>query len=79
MIREQRVPEWSESIATLPPISPIFRDISGFSDPANESLRRTGLQLTLSAKFSFYLPAFEISRSCGTASERKASSAFDEV
>jgi hypothetical protein len=29
--------------------------------PANESLRRTGLHLYLSAKSSFYLPAFEIS------------------
>jgi hypothetical protein len=36
--------------------------------PANESLRRTGLHLYLSAKSSFYLPAFEICRSCRTAS-----------
>ncbi len=30
--------------------------------PANESLRKTGFHLSLSAKSSFYLPAFEISR-----------------
>jgi hypothetical protein len=34
----------------------------------SESLRRTGLHLSLSAKSSLYLPAFEISRSCRTAS-----------
>ncbi len=44
-----------------------WRHISSFSRfPANESLRRTGLHLSLSA--SFYLPAFEISRSCRTVS-----------
>ncbi len=37
--------------------------------PANESLRRTGLHWSLSAKSSFYLPVFEISRSCRTASD----------
>ncbi len=36
--------------------------------PANESPRRTGLHLYISAKSRFYLPAFEISRSCRTAS-----------
>jgi hypothetical protein len=36
--------------------------------PANEILRRTGLHLSLSVKLSFYLPAYEISRSCRTAS-----------
>jgi hypothetical protein len=37
-------------------------DIRGlFRFPANESLRRTGLHLSLSAKTSFYLPAFVIS------------------
>jgi hypothetical protein len=36
--------------------------------PANESRRRTGLDLSLLAKFSFYLPAFAISYSCRTAS-----------
>jgi hypothetical protein len=34
----------------------------------NESPRRTGLHSSLSAKSNFYLPAFEISRSCRTAS-----------
>ncbi len=48
------------------------RDVSGFSRfPANESLRRTGLHLSTSTKSSFYLPAFEISRSCRTASGEK--------
>ncbi len=43
------------SMATLPPFGPI--DISCFSRfPANESFRRTGLHLPLSAKSSFYLP-----------------------
>jgi hypothetical protein len=32
------------------------------------SLRRTGLNLSISAKSFFYLPAFEISSSCRTAS-----------
>ncbi len=32
--------------------------------PANESPRRTGLHWSISVKSSFYLPAFEISRSC---------------
>ncbi len=32
--------------------------------PANESPRRTGLHRSISVKSSFYLPAFEISRSC---------------
>ncbi len=45
-------------------------DPCGSRFPANESLRRTGLHLTLSAKSSFHLPAFEISRSCCNASER---------
>jgi hypothetical protein len=36
---------------------------------ANESPIRIGLYSSLSAKSSFYLPAFEISRSCPTASE----------
>jgi hypothetical protein len=36
--------------------------------PAHESPRRTGLHWSISAKSSFYLPAFEISRSCRTAS-----------
>ncbi len=36
--------------------------------PANESPRRTGFYWSISAKSSFYLPAFEISRSCSTAS-----------
>ncbi len=55
-----------KSIAKLPPrVGPI----SGFSRfAANESLRRTGLHLSFAAKSSFYLPAFEISRSCRTAS-----------
>jgi hypothetical protein len=30
--------------------------------PADESLRRTGLHVSLPTKSSFYLPAFEISR-----------------
>jgi hypothetical protein len=33
-------------------------------DQGNESPRRTGLHLPLSAKSSFYLPVFDISRSC---------------
>jgi hypothetical protein len=45
-----------ESIARL---TPFGRD-KRF--PENESLRRTGLHLSLSEKSSFYLPAFEISR-----------------
>ncbi len=46
-----------------------YPDISGFSRfSANESLSRTGLDLFISANFRFYLPAFEISRSCRTAS-----------
>jgi len=46
-----------------------IRSHSGFSRfPANESLRRTGLHLSLLAKSSFYLTAFEIFRSCRTAS-----------
>ncbi len=41
------------------------RDKSGLTRfPANESPRRTGFRSSLSAKTSFYLPAFEISRSC---------------
>jgi hypothetical protein len=35
--------------------------------PANESPRRTGLRSFLSVKSGFYLPAFEITRSCRTA------------
>jgi hypothetical protein len=49
----------SESIATAHRSlhSVPKRDISGFSRfPANESLGRTGLHLSLSAKCSFYLP-----------------------
>ncbi len=58
--------ELTESIAPLPSVPK--RDVSGFSRfPANESLRRTGLHLSLSAKSNFYLP--EISRSCRTASD----------
>jgi hypothetical protein len=59
-------PHPPESIATLAPCirSPIegHKFFSRF--PANESLRRTGLHLSLSKKSSFYLPAFEISRPC---------------
>ncbi len=45
------------------------RSISGFSRfPAKDNLRRTSLHLSLSSKIHFYLPAFEISRSCRTAS-----------
>jgi hypothetical protein len=58
-----------ESIATIPPFGPIA-NISGFSRfPANESLRKIGFHFSLSAKSSFYLSAFEISRSSRTASE----------
>ncbi len=47
------------------------RDKSGLTRfPANESPKRTGLHWCISAKSSFYLPAFEISRSCRTASEQ---------
>jgi hypothetical protein len=52
--------------------APSIRPIEGHKwltrFPANESPRRTGLHCSLSAKSSFYLPAFEISRSCRTAS-----------
>ena len=59
----------TESVATLPPFGP-KRDKSGLTRyPANESPRRTGLHWSISAKTSFYLPAFEISRSCRTASD----------
>ncbi len=45
------------------------RDKSGLTGfPANESARRTGLHWFISVKSGFYLPAFEISRSCRTAS-----------
>ncbi len=45
------------------------RDKSGLTGfPANESPRRTGLHSSISVKSGFYLPAFEISRSCRTAS-----------
>jgi hypothetical protein len=57
-----------ESITTPPPFDPIegHKFFSRF--PANKSLKRTGLHSSLSAKSRFYLPAFEISRSCRTAS-----------
>jgi hypothetical protein len=54
-----------ESIATLPPFGPL---VVFPKFPANESLRRTGLHLSLPEKSSFYFPAFEISCSCRTAS-----------
>jgi len=47
--------------------------------PANESLRRTGLPLSLLAKSSFYLPAFEISRSCRTASALLTKTVFNSL
>jgi hypothetical protein len=45
----------TESIDTLPPFGPIGRHtVSGFSRfPANESLTRTGLHLSLWAKSAF--------------------------
>ncbi len=47
-----------------------LRDKSGLTRyPANESPGRTGLHCSISAKTSFYLPAFEISRSCRTSSD----------
>ncbi len=61
-------------LALLSPIrvhshAPSIRSHSGFSRfPASESLGRTGLHLSLSKKSSSYLPAFEISLSCRTAS-----------
>ncbi len=51
-----------------PSIRPIEEPKWFFRFPANESLRKTGLHWSISAKSSFYLPAFEISRSCHTAS-----------
>ncbi len=57
-----------ESIATLSPFGPIEGQKWFPRFPANESLRRTGLHLSLSAKSSFYHPAFKISRSWCTAS-----------
>jgi hypothetical protein len=61
-----------QSITTLPPFGPIegHQWLSRFL--AQESLRRTGLHLSLSAKAGFYLPAFEIPRSCRTASEARS-------
>jgi hypothetical protein len=64
----------AESIATIPPFGPIEHKSGLTRFPANESPRRTGLRSSLSAKSSFYLPAFEISRSCRTASEHFCSS-----
>jgi hypothetical protein len=65
------VPFWlclNESIATFPPFG-LIEGHKWFSRfPANESFRRTGLHLSLSAKSSFYLSAFEISHSWRTAS-----------
>jgi hypothetical protein len=59
----------SESIvATLPPFVSIEGQKWFFPISANKSLRSIGLHLSLSAKSSFYLPAFEISRSCRTGS-----------
>ncbi len=43
------------------------------------SIRKTGLHLSLSAKSSFYLPAFEISRSCRTASEPVVINSFSQT
>ncbi len=43
----------SESIATLPPSDPMEGHKCFFRLPANESLRRTGLHLSLSAKIQF--------------------------
>jgi len=51
----------------LPPFGPIEEHKWFFPDPSSKGLRKTGLQLPLSAKSSFYLPAFQISRSCRTA------------
>ncbi len=56
--------QWSEFVATLPPFSPIEGQKCLTRFPANESPRRTGLHWYISAKSGFYLPAFEISRSC---------------
>jgi len=49
---------YPQSIATLPPFGPIEgHTVSGFPRfPANESLRRTGLHSSLSAKAGLNLP-----------------------
>jgi hypothetical protein len=60
----------TESIATLPPFGPIEGHKWFFQISSQWSLTRTGLQLSLSAKYSFYLPEFDISRSYRTASGR---------
>ncbi len=44
--------------------------------PANESPRRTGLNSSLLAKSSFYLPSFKISSSCCTAPDVYISNQF---
>ncbi len=56
----------TESIATLPTFGP--QEGQKWFFQISRSLRKTGLHESLSAKSSFYLPAFEISRSCRTAS-----------
>jgi hypothetical protein len=80
-IRERKDPERRKETGILSPWhchAPSIRShrgthTSGFSRlPANESLRRTGLLLYLTAKssfFSFYHPVFQISCSCRTASD----------
>jgi hypothetical protein len=62
----------SESIPTLPPYGPKegHKWFSRF--PTNESPRRTGLHLPFRKNPVFNLPAFEISRSYRTASERNS-------
>jgi hypothetical protein len=61
---------YSESIATLPPFGPIEVHTVGVFFPDFQPMRVSEEPyLPLSAKSSFYLSAFEFSRSCRTASE----------
>ncbi len=57
----------AESIATLPPFGP--RKGHKWFDQISSQWESQKSHSSLSAKFSFYLPAFEIFRSCRTASE----------
>jgi hypothetical protein len=58
-------------LATLPPFGPIEGQKKWFDQISSQwesQKNRTGLQWSISAKSSFFFPAFEISRSCRTAS-----------
>ncbi len=57
-----------EAVVTLPPFGPIEGQKWFFQISSQWESQRTGLHLSLSAKSSFYLPAFDISCSCRTTS-----------